>query len=139
MIIETKNRNIWSTNQILLATFFAGPFGGCYLLSKNYKILGHEVYAKRSLIVGVIATAILLFLYTFIELPQNFFRLAIPLAYTMVIWEFAKKFQGTQIKELRNSGIKRNSYGKLICTSILIMLLYFISACGFNYAASVFG
>lgn len=138
MIAENKKENIWSMNQIFLASFLSGPLGGCYLVSKNYKVLGNEIYAKRSLAVGVIATVILLLVYAFFEIPEGYFRYAIPLGYTMLIWEFAKQFQGMQIKELRESGTQRNSYFKLILISIIFVFLWLTLGFSFGFLLSIF-
>lgn len=117
---------VWSMHQIWIASFLAGPIGGCYLLSKNYKILGKEANSKRSLIIGTIATIALLFVSGFFEIPKGFPRFLIPMTYTLFIWSFAKNFQEKPIKELLDSGAKRSSYSKLALISISFLFLEFI-------------
>jgi len=85
-----------------------------------------------------IVTIILLFLYALFEIPEGYFRHVIPLGYTMLIWELAKKFQGTQIKELREAGTQRNSYAKLILVSIVFVFLHFSLCFGLGVLLSIF-
>lgn len=121
---------IWTTRQIWLASFFGGPFGGCYLLRQNYKTFGNAVHAKRSLVVGIFSTFLLMMIYGFWdELPQGFLRSFIPMAYTMLIWEFAKRSQGSQIKEMLASGVKRSSYWKLVGISFATLASMFAICC----------
>jgi len=138
MDLKNKTANVWTPTQIGFATFLSGPLGGCYLLARNYKAIGEDLYAKRSLIVGAIATVGLFLAYLLIDISQGFFRFFIPLAYTMFILEFAKKFQGEQLKELRNAGVQRNSHAWLVLISILFVFLDFLVAFGLGFVLSIF-
>ena len=50
---------LYSPAQVVLATFLGTPFAGMYLLSANRRRLGHARLATTTLLVGVVATAVL--------------------------------------------------------------------------------
>lgn len=74
-------RKVLSPAQIALGSVWGGPLAAVYFLRKNYIAIGNEDYAQKSLVLGIIFVALLVGVLPF--LPENFPRIALPLAYSL--------------------------------------------------------
>lgn len=63
-----QQRRVWISNQIFWAAALGGVLGGLYLLSENYKALGYFQLAKKTFVMGLISSFILLM--TFFCIPE---------------------------------------------------------------------
>lgn len=135
--IQTRQK-FWTIPQIFLASYLAGPIGGCYFVGRNYRELGSPDLAKRSYLFGLGGT-ILLFLLFFL-IPENIVAKIpssiIPLSITSVISSIAQAYQKKEIDERLNDGGKRFSYWwcVLIALSLLVLQLplFFIAGIMFG-------
>ena len=57
--METKPKQIFTNKAISIATFIGGPLAAGILISKNYKVFGHDEAARNAVFAGLIATFIL--------------------------------------------------------------------------------
>ena len=130
-----KKAFLWSPLQIVTASFVAGPFAGCYMLGKNYKIFGLSNLAKNCYIVGLLFTAALFVGLSFIpeHLIEKIPGSIIPIAYSSTIYGFAKSYQKPKIEEKYQEGLKRHSIFRCLAVMFLtllvqtpLLLLYFI-------------
>lgn len=61
--------------QVSVATFLTGPLTGMYLMSRNFKTLGHKEYAQKTITIAIVST---LFLSSFLLLLPDRIVDAIP-------------------------------------------------------------
>lgn len=143
-IVETSNTKmrVWTLTQISLASYIAGPFGGCYLLSQNAKLFGNSLLAKRLLLIGLISTLLLILAtMTIGVLVENIWdripKFLVPSIYTGVIVGYVQGYQNKRIKELQKAGIKRRSYFRLIFDTAWIAAASILCAYFFAFLAVI--
>lgn len=99
-------QKFYSQRAIAIATYFGGPLAAGYLVKKNYETLGQPGNARKSLIIGIIATILLLTGIfslpkgTIDKIPNALF----PLVYTGIIYLLVEKFQGKSLKNHKEAG-----------------------------------
>jgi uncharacterized membrane protein len=88
---------LYSSESILIATFFGGPLVGGYLIAENFKIMGEMEKAKQTWVFAILGISVLL---GFVEFIKNFstFWYMIPLTYTAMTYLPMKWLQGNKIK-----------------------------------------
>lgn len=120
----SKKHSLWSVGQITLASYLAGPAGGCYLLGRNYKKLGQPTSSKKSYLLSIVGTLLLASLL--LLLPEETFshipKMIIPITYTSAITAIAT-YQKKSIKEMRANGEKRHSYWWCFLVAISILII----------------
>jgi len=120
-----KQSRVWSMLQINIASFIGGPFCGCYLVSKNYKILENKKLSKKLILIGVLSFLLIIIFLMFLpdslskKIPKTF----IPAIYTALIYNYARTYQKQSIAELMKNGVKRYSYLKLILCILVFLLI----------------
>lgn len=128
--LPEKKQSLWSLGQILFASYLAGPIAGCYLLGRNYKVLGKPEHSKKCYIAGFIGTILLSVALSFIpeDLIEKIPRIIIPVTYSLLIKELARVYQGKIIEEKMKEGSKRYSHFWcfLVTSSLLVIQLLFL-------------
>ena len=126
-----NDKKLYSERWIWFASYIGGPLAGCYLMSKNFELLGKIDYAKKSFKIGIFSMA--LFFLGLIFVPSSIIDIipsySLPIIYTLIIASFVKKYQGNELKEHFNSGGKKYSGWKVTGISILsliITLIYYL-------------
>lgn len=101
-----ESKKFYSQRAITIATFFGGPLAAGYLVKKNFVTLGQPNKAKRSLIIGILST--LLILAGVFSLPDNIMdkvpNTLIPAIYTVIIYFIVERIQGDELKQHKESG-----------------------------------
>ena len=126
--VEKQALPVWSSKQLYIVTFFAGPAAAGYLISKNYQALNNPLYAKRALWIGIIGCAIFILIMGFLEIfSPGFFEKGklsfLPsLLFSLSLSNTSVVKQKKEIKELRKAGWPRYSYFKLIPVIVLSTL-----------------
>ncbi len=105
-------KRLYSPPQIGAAAFIGTPLPACWMLARNYVVLGKRGLARRALLFGLLGTVALLGI-AFI-LPEKFPKIPLPLAYTFAIRELAKKLQGTDINAHLSAGGERQSNWRVL-------------------------
>jgi hypothetical protein len=82
------NYTLFSPKQIGVIGFLGGPLGAGFAFWSNWKRQGHAGKALVALIGGVVATVVLCLVA--MKLPEHFPRMAIPAAYTIAIFQYAR-------------------------------------------------
>ncbi len=99
-IINENEVKLYSTQVIVGATYLGGPFAAGYMISENYKALGKIKEGKISLVLGIIAT-ILVMIVVF-SIPEKIINkipnLLFPLIYSAIVWGIIELKLGKEIK-----------------------------------------
>ena len=120
MVEEIVNRKLYTINQAAFATFAGGPLGGAILLAQNYKQLGAPKYARRTILLGLLATAMLLPIA--LVLPESIPNAALPVGYTIGFRLAAEHLQGGELKSRLEAGGKCHSWWRAVAISAITFL-----------------
>ncbi len=116
-----NNTKLFTTNEISFATSFGGPLITGYLISRNYITFGNISAARRSLIIGVIIS--ILFFGGLFSIPDIIMDkipyFIIPFINGAIAALIVEKIQGKKIKEMVESGAKKESIWKTTGLSLL--------------------
>ncbi len=104
--ITEDSKKFYSQRDISIATFFGGPLAAGFLVKKNYETMGLDGPAKRSLIIGILSTILLV--AGLIALPEHVTD-QIPVAilpgiYTGIIYLIVEKLQGPVLNQHKAGG-----------------------------------
>jgi hypothetical protein len=91
---STALAKVYTPQQVAIASFVGGPLGGCLLLASNYAALGRRSARTQAIVWGAVGTVLVLALG--LALPKNFPCQALPAAYTISLYQFAKTRQGPE-------------------------------------------
>lgn len=127
-----KVGKIYSKNQIAIATFIGGPLIAGYLISQNFKIFGDKDASRKTIIISLISTVILI--GAFILLPEsitskipNTSIAIIPIFFAYLI---VRTYQSKKIEEYLKNGYSKASsmgvLGKSILSFIVTVILGFL-------------
>lgn len=120
---ETKR--FYSQRAISIATYFGGPLAAGFLVKKNYEALEQPDNARKSLLIGIIAT-ILIFAGIFLT-PEDIIdkipNAVIPLIYTGIIYLIVERVQGESLKNHKESGGEFYSGWKAAGVGAIAMLI----------------
>jgi hypothetical protein len=114
-------RNIYSKNQIDIATFIGGPFIAIYLIANNFKTFGEKTLYKKTIIWGLVLT--LLFFGIIFTIPDNIPSVSIAIIPIIIAHTIVNKYQNNQIEELLKKGFPKASSWKVFAKSILSFII----------------
>ncbi|HLW50627.1 MAG TPA: hypothetical protein VKZ78_06610 [Sphingobacteriaceae bacterium] len=101
-----RTKRFYSQRAIAIATYFGGPLAAGYLIKKNYEVLEQPEHANKSLVIGIVATILLL--AGLFSLPEETIdkipNALIPLIYTGLTYLIVSRIQGAHLKIHRESG-----------------------------------
>lgn len=133
----TKDIKLYSNNAISIATFLGGPLAAGYLIGKNFKALDKPDEARKSIILGVVVTIILLGTLFFLpeeimdKLPNQF----LPVIYTGIVWGIVNWKQGEILKIHKQNNNPFYSGWKAAGIGFTSALILFLAIFGFVYLA----
>ena len=116
---------LYSSNNIVGATFFGGPLAAGYLLSKNFKKLGDRDAARTSLLIAIGVT-VLLFGGLFVipeQIVDRIPNLLIPFALAGIAGYLVRNFQQQQIEQHIKEGGQTASWLNALGVSMVSLLL----------------
>lgn len=116
LLENVSGHKVFSTGQIIVASFLGTPMAGCLLIAQNYRALGKKSSAWPPLVVGVAATILLLVL-AFL-LPENSPNYGLPAGSCVGTYFYAKQQQGDAIDNYLKAGGKRSSWWIPIAVSL---------------------
>ena len=118
---------VYSKNSILWFTFFLGPMAGSYMVAENFKSFGNKIFAKKTWIffiflMAVFSVFILISEIVSFNIPDNY-KYIIPVIYTLLVYNYAIKYQGKNIDEHIINGGQKYSIWRSIFVSLVIFLI----------------
>lgn len=122
---NAKLEKFWGVRQIFFSAGFATPFAGCYLISRNFKLLQLEKRSKYLLLVGILLNFLLLPISSIIaiKLLPNIPHFILPLAFALLVQEYAKYTQADGLHQLKNIGRTRYSFMSWLWVNIILLIL----------------
>jgi hypothetical protein len=116
---------LYNDRSIYIGTFLGGPLVAGYFLAENFKRLGQPALARKSWLIAIGATILILAAVVLIPGIGKVPPYIIPLAYTGLAMYFIKKSQGEAIKShLARGGRLYSAWfgvlGGLIGTAVII-------------------
>lgn len=112
---------LYTPVQVMVASLLAGPLAACWLLAENYRALNNARSRWGSLLWGIGGTAALCVLAYF--LPENFPRIAIPLGYTVGLYETARVLHGVVVAEHLQAGGRAGSWRVVVGFSLAVLVV----------------
>jgi hypothetical protein len=117
---------LFSSGQVLTATFLSGPFGGIFLLALNRKRLGHEAEAGSIMVVGTVTLFLVLFVAY--HLPENSLAGLFFFAQLFVMQRWYNHEQQELYDRALSNGGSRASWWGVIGFSGLALLATYVAA-----------
>jgi hypothetical protein len=112
---------LYTPRQIYMASFLGSPVAAAWLMHQNFRALGDDSRALRTLWLGFAATLVVLTVAFF--LPSRFPNLLFPLAYSFAIYQYALiLFKSTYDKHIKDGG-RRGSWWMVVGASLLADLI----------------
>ncbi len=119
---------------IMLFSWLAGPFVGLYLVSRNYRLFGDHVAARRTLLIGMpLAVLVIVGLayiyYTFTISYSSPLRLGLSWIPATLIWFYAYPKQEMRVRAYLKAGpTKAYNIKQLIGISLVLIALAWVIA-----------
>lgn len=132
---DTDTTKLYSQKAISIATFFGGPLAAGVLARQNFINLGKEQLGRNALIMGLLATILLI--VGILAIPENIAdklpNAIIPLVYTAIIYFIIENFQGALFKEHKENNREFYSNWKATGIGVICMLLLIGSIAGYTF------
>ncbi|MGH7741677.1 MAG: hypothetical protein ACRENS_06610 [Candidatus Eiseniibacteriota bacterium] len=119
-------RRLYSLRQIGAAALFGSPMAGCYLLAENFRAFGRPEAGKQALLLGAVATALLIASTFYVASVLLTFEFA---ACATALHLIAKRTQGAAVAAHLAAGGAGRSNGRVVWISIawtLIVAVVFV-------------
>ena len=135
---NTKDIKLYSSKSISGATFLGGPLAAGYLISENFKALDNPSLARKSLLIAIIATIIIL--GGLMILPDKFGdhipNQLIPFIYTGIIWGIVEWKQGDILKAHLENNNSFFSGWRAAAVGLIAMLIIGVGIFGYAFLAT---
>ncbi|HEY4062146.1 MAG TPA: hypothetical protein VGM30_09610 [Puia sp.] len=131
ILVALPDFKLYNNRSIYIGTILGGPFVAGYFAAENFKRLGRPALAKKSWIIAVAATILLIAAVLFIPGIEKVPPYIIPLVYTGLAQYFIMQHQGEAIKSHLANGGKLYSAWRglligLIGAAILVACLFIL-------------
>lgn len=120
---------VYSLTQIYLATLFAGPLSGGYLIARNFKTLG-EPHQSGTAIILAVASAIITVSVAMIPALENIPPVIFVAAYTFGLCRWAQAKQDDKIDEFMAGGGETHKTGRVVLISLIGLVLCIVLLAG---------
>jgi hypothetical protein len=118
--VPLGSRAFYSSNQIFAASLIGAPIAAAWFAAANFRALGQLTNARRVILWGVLATAVVMGL-AFV-LPDSVPNIVLPLAYSLAIRALAETlFKG--VAHNHSSAGPSGSWWRVVGISFLWLLL----------------
>lgn len=132
-----SNIKVYSPSQGMAGTFLAGPLASTYFIAKNYLALGNQANYKKTVLFGVLASAVIISILPF--LPDGFPGFAIPITNIIFTRFFIEQYQFTKQSVIEKGAYAFYSnwwvFGKtmvLLAIFMAVFIAYFMLLLGFE-------
>ncbi len=113
---------------IQLATFLGGPLAGAYLVAENFRAMGDTSSARKTWIVAITGTLLLMGVISMIPDDVHIPNIAYPITYVCLLTIMLIRFQRRQIQEhLQNGGAVYSIWRALFVAAMSFIILVFIA------------
>jgi hypothetical protein len=132
---EITASRLYSPQQIFLAAMIGSPVAASWCFARNYRQLGDSGSAQKWLIWGGGGSFILIVLFCMLPFAERFPHYILPLAYSVVLQEVAKRIQGDAVAQHISAGGRLVSWWNVVGISLLfgvavfgvgLVILYFV-------------
>lgn len=120
---------VYSLTQIYLATLFAGPLSGGYLIAQNFKTLGQPNTAGATIVLAIGVT-ILVVASAFIPALDAIPSVVFVAAYTFGLCRWAQAKQDDKIDEFTAAGGEIYTNGRVVLVSLIGLVLCIVLIVG---------
>jgi hypothetical protein len=125
---------LYSTGQVLVATFFGAFLAGAILMAMNYRRIG-STRATAAIVIGALAS-VALFLFSGFVLPESFPAIIVNVASLLVMRSVCTFYQGATLEaHFQQGGAKGSSWAAvgigLACgVSFVVAVMVLVAAVG---------
>ncbi len=134
-VLEAEPFKLYSSGQMLGATFIGGPLATGILMKENYLKLRKSEEAKKALIFGIVGMLAIILLV--LLLPERIMskipNVALPVIYMMVARELIRRHQEPQIMAHTETGGELYSFWKPIGIGLACMVPFLVVLFGMAY------
>ncbi|MDQ3747826.1 MAG: hypothetical protein M3367_02250 [Acidobacteriota bacterium] len=119
-----KDREVWA------GTFLGGPLVAGYLIAKNFRAFGEADKARKTWVIAIIATVIIIsiaFFAPYIDRIPNFF---FTLVYTGIAYVLFQMYQGEKIKAYIKAGGKIHSWWRTLGVAVIGVVVTLVPIVG---------
>lgn len=131
---------IFNDSEMWVGTILGGPLTAGYIIAQNFKSFGEPGKARKSLLIAVGATILILgiaFFAPYVERVPNFF---FALVYTVIAYMIYQLYQGEKVKAHIAGGGMIQSWRRTVGVSAIGLIITLIPIIGLavvlNYAAN---
>ena len=123
-----SRKGIYTKGNIVGSAFVGGPLAPAYLMSQNFRMLRNDDAAKKSMLIGIIATVVVFGSLDVLpeEVEETIPNMAIPFITMVVASYLVKSYQEKQIEEYLKKGGEAASTWKALLVAFgsffLVML-----------------
>lgn len=120
-------KTLYAQRAITIATYFGGPLAAGYLVKKNYETLEQPDHARKSMIIGIVSSILLI--AGLFSIPEQILdkipNALIPFIYTGMIYLLVERVQGESLKHHKDSGGAFYSGWKAAGVGAIAMVILF--------------
>lgn len=115
---------LYSSRQIGIGALLGGPLAATFMLRGNFLGLQRAQEARRTVIIGILATILVLALAIFLPIPR-FMNSVIPISYAVIAQTIAHHYGFSHQRILLSSDFVKQSHWKVLGVSAVFLALTF--------------
>ena len=128
---------LYTPGQHFVAAFIGSPIAAAWLAAANYRALGRGQDARRIILWGMFATAVVFALA--MVLPDGFPNMALPLAYCLGVRSLAQTRFGALVDAHRAAGGKIESWWRAVGVGLASLIIIGLIFTGLVFALVYLG
>jgi hypothetical protein len=136
---KLKPSKLYSPRQIAFGTFFGGPLAATYFLKNNFDTLDKENYSKKTIIIGLTVSIVLIALMPFIPEGHPSVTINLTLLYLFPVMFVVKRHQLTKEEILESFEYSFQSNWKVLGMISVWLAVYFAVAVLFMFVLELAG
>ncbi len=131
---KIENLRLYTAGQVALGTLIAGPFMGCWFISRNYLVMGDERRSWQYLILGCLILVLMTFAILFLpgEIFDQIPSSLIPVISASVMYGHTKHCQKIQ------PGCQKQTYLRCLIYSVVTLLIFLMAVMVLDFSNVLF-
>lgn len=121
--LPLNGKKIYKDKAMYVASYVGGPLAAGYIIAMNYKAFGDNKNYKRTILLTLVATAVIYTLAFIIPEDVQIANYVFPITYTVLGFFIMRFLQGKQIDEHIKKGGFVFSWGRVFLVGLLWMLI----------------